>query len=126
MLNNTVIPAHAGIYSTGTEARMERQPCVYVLASKRNGTLYVGVTSNLIKRVWEHKQHFVAGFTQKYRVDRLVWYELHETMESAISREKAIKSWKRSWKIRSIEAVNPEWRDLYHDMVSPGFRHAPE
>jgi len=105
---------------------MERQPCVYVLASKRNGTLYVGVTSNLIKRVWEHKQHFVAGFTQKYRVDRLVWYELHETMESAISREKAIKSWKRSWKIRSIEAVNPEWRDLYHDMVSPGFRHAPE
>jgi len=105
---------------------MERQPCVYVLASKRNGTLYVGVTSNLIKRVWEHKQHFVAGFTQKYRVDRLVWYELHETMESAISREKAIKSWKRSWKIRSIDAVNPEWRDLYHDMVSPGFRHAPE
>jgi putative endonuclease len=96
------------------------------LANKRNGTLYVGVTSSLIKRVWEHKQHFVAGFTQKYSVDRLVWYELHETMVSAVSREKAIKNWKRSWKIGTIEAVNPEWRDLYHELVEHGFRHAPE
>lgn len=105
---------------------MERQPCVYMLASKPNGTLYVGVTSNLIKRVWEHKQHFVAGFTQKYSVDTLVWYELHETMMSAISREKTIKNWKRSWKIKTIEAVNPEWADLYHDLAESGFRHAPE
>jgi putative endonuclease len=126
MLNNTVIPAHAGIQSTGTEARMERQPCVYILANKRNGTLYVGVTSNLIKRVWEHKQNLVDGFTRKYSVDTLVWYEVHETMVSAISREKAIKNWKRSWKIKTIEAVNPEWRELYDHLAGSGFRHAPE
>jgi putative endonuclease len=105
---------------------MERQPCVYLLASTRNGTLYAGVTSNLVKRAWEHKQHIVEGFTKKYRVDRLVWYEVHETMASAICREKATKNWKRSWKIKSIEEVNPEWRDLYDDLVEPGFRHAPE
>jgi putative endonuclease len=126
MLNNTVIPAQAGIQRPGTEARMERQPCVYILANKRNGTLYVGLTSNLIKRVWEHKQKIVAGFTQKYSVDTLVWYELHETMVSAISREKAIKNWKRSWKIKTIEMVNPEWSDLYHELTKSGFRHAPE
>lgn len=74
---------------------MERKPCVYLLASEPNGTLYVGVTSDLVKRVWQHKRHVVEGFTQKYSVDRLVWYELHETMLSAISREKAIKFWKR-------------------------------
>jgi len=76
-------------------AGMERQPCVYLLASERNGTLHVGVTSNLVKRVWEHKQHIVEGFTQRYDIDRLVWYEVHETMVSAICREKAMKSWKR-------------------------------
>lgn len=105
---------------------MERQPCVYPLASQRNGTLYLGVTSNLIKRVWEHKSHSVEGFTQKYGIERLVWYELHETMLSAIGREKAIKKWRRSWKIKVIEAMNPQWRDLYEDLVGPGFRHAPE
>ncbi len=96
---------------------MERQPCVYLLASRRNGTLYTGVTSNLVKRVWEHKHHTVEGFTKKYRVERLVWYEVHETMESAITREKAIKNWKRVWKINVIEAMNPRWRDLYSDVV---------
>jgi len=96
---------------------MERQPCVYLLASKRNGTLYAGVTSNLVKRVWEHKQHAVEGFTKKYGVDRLVWYEAHETMESATTREKAIKNWKRAWKTNVIEAVNPQWRDLYPDVL---------
>jgi putative endonuclease len=105
---------------------MERQPCVYLLASKQNGTLYAGVTSNFVKRIWEHKQHIVAGFTAKYSVDRLVWYETHETMVSAILREKAIKNWKRSWKIKVVEALNPEWRDLYDDLVGPGFRHSPE
>jgi putative endonuclease len=99
------------------EAGMERQPCVYLLANKPNGTLYTGVTSNLVKRVWEHKQHFVEGFTRKYGVDRLVWYEVHESMISAISREKAIKKWNRAWKVKTIEAMNPEWRDLYEDMV---------
>ena len=87
---------------------MERQPCVYLLANKPNGTLYSGVTSNLVKRVWEHKEHLVKGFTKKYGVDRLVWYEVHESMISAISREKAIKNWKRAWKVETIEAMNPE------------------
>ncbi len=96
---------------------MERLPCVYLLASKRNGTLYTGVTSNLLKRTWEHKQHVVEGFTKKYGVDRPVWYEVHETMESAITREKAIKNWKRAWKIKIIEAINPQWRDLYPDIL---------
>ena len=94
-----------------------KQPCVYLLASRRNGTLYVGVTSDLTKRVWEHKNHVVEGFTKKYRVDRLVWYELHQTMESAIGREKAIKEWKRAWKLALIEETNPEWNDLYEQLL---------
>ena len=96
---------------------MERQPCVYLLASKRNGTLYTGVTSNLVKRTWQHKHHSVEGFTGKYGVMTLVWYEAHETMEPAIRREKAIKNWKRAWKIRAIESINPRWRDLYYDLL---------
>jgi putative endonuclease len=93
------------------------QPCVYLLASRRNGTLYVGVTSNLIKRIWEHKNNVVQGFTQKYGVHMLVWFELHETMESAIRREKAIKEWKRDWKLKLIEQQNPAWRDLYSEIL---------
>jgi putative endonuclease len=76
----------------------------------------VGVTSNVVKRVWEHKNHVVEGFTKKYRVDRLVWYEAHETMESAIQREKAIKEWQRAWKLRLIEEFNPDWVDLYETL----------
>ncbi len=95
----------------------EKQPCVYLLASQRNGTLYVGVTSNLVKRVWEHKEKLADGFTKKYTINQLVWYEVHETMESAISREKAIKEWKRLWKLRLIEEANPEWTDLYDQIV---------
>lgn len=94
----------------------ERNPCVYMLASKRNGTLYVGVTSDLVKRVWEHKNNVVEGFTQQYSVHVLVWYEMHETMESAIAREKAMKEWKRAWKTRRIEEINPEWNDLYESI----------
>jgi putative endonuclease len=96
---------------------MEKQPCVYLLASKRNGTLYTGVTSNLIKRIWEHKNNLVEGFTRKYSVHTLVWYEIHDTMESAIQREKAIKNWKRAWKMKMIEELNPRWRDIYPDLV---------
>ena len=96
---------------------MSKQPCVYLLASKRNGTLYVGVTSDLIKRVWEHKNHFVDGFTKQYDVTLLVWYEVHEVMESAIQREKAIKEWQRAWKIKLIEQANPSWGDLYETLV---------
>jgi putative endonuclease len=93
----------------------ERNPCVYLLAGQRNGTLYVGVTSNLPVRIWQHRNDVVDGFTQRHRVHDLVWFEIHETMESAIAREKAIKAWKRVWKIELIEKSNPYWRDLYAD-----------
>ena len=90
-----------------------RTPCVYILASKPQGVLYIGVTSNLVQRVWQHKNDVVKGFTARYRIHRLVWYEVHETMESAISREKALKKWNRAWKIELIEKDNPLWLDLY-------------
>ncbi len=90
-----------------------KQPAVYILASKRNGTLYTGVTSNLIKRIWEHKNGLIEGFTKKYRVHQLVYFELHENMPSAIAREKQIKKWNRDWKIEIIEKENPEWEDLW-------------
>jgi len=86
---------------------------VYLLASQRNGTLYVDVTSDLSRRVWEHKNKFVEGFTKQHDVDQLVWFEQHEQIESAITREKQIKGWNRDWKIRLIEATNPYWNDLY-------------
>jgi putative endonuclease len=91
---------------------MEKQPVVYILASKRNGTLYIGVTSNLQNRNWEHKRDLVDGFTKRYRVHRLVYYELHGDMVSAISREKQIKKWNRAWKLELIEKHNPGWKDL--------------
>ena len=95
---------------------------VYILCSGRNGTLYIGVTSDLIKRIYEHKNNFVDGFTKKYGVHRLVWYEFHDTAEMAIQREKQIKKWERSWKLRLIEESNPEWKDLYNDLLErPGF-----
>lgn len=94
-----------------------KQPCVYILASKRNGTLYIGVTSNLAKRLNEHKFHLIDGFTKKYHVTRLVWYELHEMMESAIQREKQLKRWDRAWKLRLIEADNPHWHDLVTELA---------
>ena len=86
---------------------------VYVLASERNGTLYVGVTSNLAKRIWEHKERLVPGFTSEYGVYKLVWYEQHGSAETAITREKRIKKWNRAWKIKLIEETNPYWNDLY-------------
>jgi putative endonuclease len=94
-----------------------KQPCVYILASGWDGTLYVGVTSDLIKRVWEHKNDLIEGFTKTYRVHNLVWFEQHETMESAILREKAIKEWNRAWKIELIEESNPKWQDLYPELL---------
>ena len=92
---------------------MTKHPAVYILASKRNGTLYIGVTSDLVKRIWEHKNNMVEGFTKRYGVHQLVWYELHESMESAIVREKQLKNWKRKWKLELIEKSNPNWQDLY-------------
>ena len=86
---------------------------VYILASKRNGTLYIGVTNNLTRRVYEHKNGIIEGFTKKYRVHKLVYYEHVEDIESAIQREKRLKTWHRDWKIRLIEETNPNWEDLY-------------
>jgi len=94
-----------------------KQPCVYILASKRNGTLYVGVTSDLVKRSWEHRTNAVEGFTKRYDVHVLVYYEVHEDMISAISREKQMKKWQRAWKLRLIEERNPEWRDLSQEII---------
>jgi len=94
-----------------------KQPCVYLLTSKRNGTLYVGVTSNLVQRVWQHKNMLEQGFSIRYDVHTLVWHEAHDTMESAIAREKAIKGWKRDWKLALIEESNPGWRDLYEELA---------
>lgn len=86
---------------------------VYILASRRNGTSYVGVTNNLIRRVWEHKQNLTDGFTKKYTVHTLVYYELYSDILHAIAREKEIKKWKRRWKLQLIEKNNPDWKDLY-------------
>ena len=96
---------------------MDKQPCVYILASQKNGTLYVGVTSNLVQRIWQHKNRYLSGFTEKYEVDRLVFFEIHESMEGAIQREKRIKKWRRRWKIRLIEAGNPNWDDLWETII---------
>jgi len=93
------------------------QSYVYILASQRNGTLYIGVTSDLIKRVYEHKCNSADGFTKKYNVHNLVYYEIHTEIEEAISREKQIKKWNRTWKLKLIEEKNPEWNDLYEKII---------
>jgi putative endonuclease len=87
------------------------------MASARNATLYTGVTSDLLGRVWQHKSDLVEGFTKRYAVHTLVWFEMHADVQAAITREKAIKSWKRAWEIRLIESTNPQWHDLYTDLV---------
>ncbi len=90
-----------------------KQPCVYILASKRNGTLYTGVTSDLVQRVWQHRNNPATGFSRKYGVKMLVYYETCDDMLSAITREKQIKRWNRAWKLRLIEERNPDWQDLW-------------
>jgi putative endonuclease len=105
------------VLGVGDVSIMPKQPCVYILASQRNGTLYVGVTSDLVKRIWEHRNNATDGFTKKYGVHILVCYELYEDMLAAITREKQLKKWNRAWKIELIEAGNPEWRDLWEDIV---------
>jgi putative endonuclease len=91
---------------------------VYILASQRNGTLYVGVTNDLVRRTWEHKEDAVEGFTSKYGVHLLAWYEVHESIEAAITREKQLKKWNRAWKLRLIEEMNPGWKDLYLEFTA--------
>ncbi|HVT33410.1 MAG TPA: GIY-YIG nuclease family protein [Rhodanobacteraceae bacterium] len=98
-------------------SRVPKQPCACILASKRNGTLYVGVTSNLVQRVWQHKRRLVAGFARDNNVHRLMWFEQHLMMEAAIEREKVLKRWNRAWKVRLIETRNPYWRDLYDELL---------
>ena len=93
-----------------------KQPAVYLLASRYRGTLYVGVTSDLVQRIWQHRQGLVEGFTQRYGVHMLVWFEQHAMLD-AIAREKRIKEWKRAWKLELIETNNPRWRDLYDDLL---------
>ena len=96
---------------------MDKQPAVYILASGYNGTLYIGVTSNLIQRIWQHKNNLVEGFSEKYGVHSLVYYELHEQMLAAIGREKQLKRWNRQWKVNLIEKANPMWKDLWEELV---------
>ncbi|HGO8507723.1 TPA: GIY-YIG nuclease family protein [Neisseria meningitidis] len=93
------------------------QPAVYILASQRNGTLYIGVTSDLVQRIYQHREHLIEGFTLRYNVTMLVWYELHPTMESAITREKQLKKWDRAWKLQLIEENNVSWQDLWFDII---------
>ncbi|MDZ4820019.1 MAG: GIY-YIG nuclease family protein [Planctomycetota bacterium] len=94
-----------------------KQPVVYFLASQRNGTLYIGMTSNLAERVWQHKNDVVESFSKEYGVHLLVYYEQHESMENAIVREKQLKKWNRAWKLRLIEEMNPNWDDLYESIL---------
>jgi putative endonuclease len=94
-----------------------KQPAVYMLASERNGTLYVGVTSDIANRVWQHRDDVVKGFTSRYGVHKLVWFEFHEAITEAIAREKRLKKWNRDWKLRMIEKANPLSKDLWEDIL---------
>jgi putative endonuclease len=107
-----VIPAKAGIH-----VPMPRQYFVYLLASQRNGTLYIGSTSDLIGRIHQHKTAVVDSFTKRYRVDHLVWFEAHDTAHSMVTRERQMKEWSRAWKVSLIESGNPDWRDLYPEIL---------
>ena len=95
----------------------DRVPCTYILASAPRGTLYIGVTSDFAQRVWQHRNNLTSGFTSKHRIHRLVWFETHDTMDAAITREKRLKVWRRLWKLQLIESTNPEWHDLYPDLI---------
>jgi putative endonuclease len=97
---------------------MARQPAVYILSNAPHGTLYIGVTSNLCARIWQHRHDLVPGFSRSYRTYSLVWFEIHESMYGAITREKQLKEWRRPWKIRLIRATNPQWRDLCSEICS--------
>ena len=99
----------------------DKNPCVYILASGRNGTIYVGVTSNLPQRIALHKQDLIEGFTKTYGVHQLVYYEMHPMMDAAIKREKQVKEWRRLWKLRLIESMNPEWIDLFDEATGEIF-----
>jgi putative endonuclease len=109
---------HSRVGGNPARFTVDRQFYVYIMASKRNGTLYIGVTSNLVQRAWQHKEEQIEGFSSKYGVKILVYFEVHETAESAIVREKQIKKWNRAWKLNLIEGSNPEWKDLYETIIA--------
>ena len=90
---------------------------VYIISNKKNGTIYIGVTNNLIRRIYEHKYEMVEGFSKKYGLHKLVYYEIYNTIKDAIAREKQLKNWKRNWKVKLIEKDNPEWKDLYQEIL---------
>jgi putative endonuclease len=108
----------AGVFRYSIVA-MTKQPAVYILASQHSGTLYIGVTSNLVQRIWQHRSDLVAGFTREHGLHRLVWFEMHESMYAAITREKQLKKWNRAWKIDLIRTHNAQWRDLW-DVICRG------
>ena len=115
-MHHNVIPAKAGTqikHTAHTNQAMAKHPCVYILASQRNGTLYTGVTGDIASRILAHKENRGSAFTRKYKVHHLVWYEFHPTFDTAIAREKNIKAWRRVWKLGLIEENNPEWEDYY-------------
>jgi putative endonuclease len=113
-----MILCHPATCSQDPESQiMGRYYFVYILANKKRGTLYVGITNNLMKRVWEHKEKEIEGFTKKYKIDKLVYYEIFQDPETAIKREKRLKFYKRQWKINLIEKSNPDWKDLYSELV---------
>ncbi len=119
LINGTIMEVmlKRKLMDTNHYCKRENRYYVYILASKRNGTLYIGVTSNLIKRIYEHKNNLIEGFTKKYNIHNLVYYEITEDVNSAITREKQLKIWKRNWKIELIEKNNPEWKDLYFELI---------
>ena len=111
-----VIPAQAGIHDLTKTMRM-KNGYVYILTNKPNGILYIGVTNNLVRRIYEHKEKMVDGFTKQYGLNRLIYYEIHDSMEAAIHREKCMKEWTRAWKVRRILEKNPGWDDLYNEIA---------
>ena len=96
---------------------MNKQSFVYIMASKRNGTLYIGVTNDLMKRAYEHREGLIDGFSKRYGCKQLVWYEVHDRVDEAIHREKQMKEWRRAWKLRAIKAANPNWNDLFQSLI---------
>jgi len=96
---------------------VEKRGYVYIMASGRNGTLYIGMTGDLVKRVWEHREGVADGFTKRYGCKLLVWFECHDRIDEAIRREKQMKEWRRAWKLREIEATNPDWNDLFPSLI---------
>ena len=116
MLASRQYPQGGGTVTCSSIKNM-KTPCLYIITNKTRGTLYIGVTSDLVQRIWQHKNGLIEGFSKRYGLKMLVWFERHDSMESAIVRERNVKYWRRDWKIQIIEESNPTWRDLYPDIL---------